>query len=438
MRFARFVAWSLLLSAGALAQVPFRQSGFAVEGGSLPAGWHTWAARSEIAPRTYVDRTCSRGEAGSLAVSGDSNASAYGGWERKVDGIEPGKWYRLTAWYRAEALDNESLQVLARLDWAGRGSGRAGQPDYAYRTTREGDWRRVVLEAPAPEKAAAVRIQLYLQNAPQATVWWDEIALEAVPTPAPRRVTIASVNFRPGKSTGSAEESVRQFVETADRVAPAGVDLIVLPEGVTVVDTGKKYADVAEPVPGPTTAKLGELARRKKAWIVAGLYEREGAAIYNTAVLISRDGGFAGRYRKIYIPREEIEAGITPGRDYPVFDTDFGRLGMMICWDVQYADPARGLALRGAEIIALPIWGGNQTLARARVIENRVFLAASGYDFPTEILDPNGEVIASAGERGTAAVTTIDLNRRYLDPWLGDMRGRFMKELRLDVPVTAP
>jgi predicted amidohydrolase len=195
---------------------------------------------------------------------------------------------------------------------------------------------------------------------------------------------------------------------------------------------------VAEPLPGPTTAKLGELARRRKAWIVAGLYEREGTAIYNTAVLISREGALAGKYRKVYIPREEIEGGITPGRDYPVFDTDFGRLGMMICWDVQYADPARGLALRGAEIIALPIWGGNEILARARVIENRVFLAASGYSFPTQIMDPNGEVIAAARERGTAAVTTVDLNRRYLEPWLGDMRGRFMRELRVDVPVAAP
>lgn len=63
----------------------------------------------------------------------------------------------------------------------------------------------------------------------------------------------------------------------------------------------------------PTTARLGEFAKKRKLWIAAGLYEREGPAVYNTAVLIDREGRVAGRYRKVYIPREEYEAGITAG-----------------------------------------------------------------------------------------------------------------------------
>jgi predicted amidohydrolase len=150
---------------------------------------------------------------------------------------------------------------------------------------------------------------------------------------------------------------------------------------------------------------------------------------------IDRAGNLIGKYRKVYLPREEIEGGLSPGSDYPVFRTDFGKVGLMICWDVQYADPARALALRGAEMILMPIWGGNQTLGKARAIENRVFLISSGYDYPTSILDPDGELLAIAREPGAAAAATIDLNRRYLDPWLGDMRQRFMKELRFDVQV---
>jgi predicted amidohydrolase len=150
---------------------------------------------------------------------------------------------------------------------------------------------------------------------------------------------------------------------------------------------------------------------------------------------IDRAGNLIGKYRKVYLPREEIEGGLSPGSDYPVFRTDFGKVGLMICWDVQYADPARALALRGAEMILMPIWGGNQTLGKARAIENRVFLISSGYDYPTSILDPDGELLAIAREPGAAAAVTIDLNRRYLDPWLGDMRQRFMKELRFDVQV---
>jgi predicted amidohydrolase len=110
----------------------------------------------------------------------------------------------------------------------------------------------------------------------------------------------------------------------------------------------------------------------------------------------------------------------------------------MICWDMQYADPARALALAGAELLLVPIWGGNEILGKARAIENRVFIAASGYDYPTYVMDPDGELLAVAHQDGTAARAAIDLNRRYPDKWLGDMRGRVRKEIRLDVPMPLP
>ena len=89
-------------------------------------------------------------------------------------------------------------------------------------------------------------------------------------------------------------------------------------------------------------------------------------------------------------------------------------------------------------MILMPIWGGNDTLAKARAIENHLFLVSSGYDHPTYIMDPNGEMLSRASDRGTIATATIDLNRRYPDPWLGEMKARFMKELRSDVVVDPP
>lgn len=420
----------LLLLAAALApcDTTVRRAG-------LPSGdaeWVAWSPRDEIAPRTFQDNVRYRTRPPSLAISGNSNPAAFGGWAATVPGIQPGRWYRFTAWYRAEGLTYEPLQVVSRLDWVRPDGRRAGQPDYAWSTTRHGDWTRVTHDAPAPENASAVKLQLFLQNAPLATVWWDDISLEAIDPPGPRHVRVASINLRP-RRTSSAAESVRRFIETIDSTVPENTDLIVLPEGITVVGTGKTYADVAESIPGPTTEALGQAARRHKAYIAAGIYEREAHTIYNTAVLIDRQGRVAGKYRKVYIPREELEGGITPGSDYPVFRTDFGTLGMMICWDVQYPDPARALARRGAELVLMPIWGGNETLGKARAIENHVFLVASGYDYPTYVMDPNGEIVTRADKNGEAAVALIDLNRRYPDKWLGDMRARFMKELRLDI-----
>jgi predicted amidohydrolase len=180
------------------------------------------------------------------------------------------------------------------------------------------------------------------------------------------------------------------------------------------------------------------LARKHSAWVAAGIYEREGHALYNTAVLLDREGRVAGKYRKVYLPREEVEGGLTPGSEYPVFRTDFGTVGMMICYDVFFPDPARALAAQGADVILLPIWGGDETLAAARAIENKVFLVASGYDHPTYIMDPDGKRVAQAPQRGEVASAVIDLERRSNDRWLGDMRTRRLKEIRLDVATPVP
>ncbi|MGH9628918.1 MAG: carbon-nitrogen hydrolase family protein, partial [Bryobacteraceae bacterium] len=162
---------------------------------------------------------------------------------------------------------------------------------------------------------------------------------------------------------------------------------------------------------------------------------REGRVLYNTAILLDRKGSFVGKYRKVYLPRVEFEGGLTPGNEYPVFQTDFGKVGILICYDLQYADPARALALQGARLLLMPIWGGNVTLSKARAIENHVFIASAGYDFPTMVLNYRGEAVAEAREPGSAAIATIDLNERPEWDFLGEMRGRFMKEIRLDVPV---
>ena len=426
----------LLIAIGAgslMAQpvLPFRQSSFNVEA----SGWISWSDRADTAPRTWVDTKVSRGEVGSLAVSGNGNAGAFGGWQRTLNGIEPAAWYRFTLYYRSNGVNSENWQILPRLDWRQANGRRAGEVDIAYRSVTEQDWTRVSLETQAPDKAASVAVQLFLAHAPKGTVWWDDVSFERIPPPGPRTVTIASVNDRPSEMQSS-EESVAHFIKTIERVVPANVDLILLPEGITVVGTRKRYAEVAESIPGPTTERLGEIARRHRAYIVAGIYEREGNLAYNTAVLLDRAGKVIGKYRKVHLPREEMEQ-LTPGDEYPVFRTDFGTIGIMTCYDVFFADPARGLAARGAEVVLLPIWGGDKVLAQARAIENQVYLVASGYDHPTYIMTPAGERIATAANRGTAAIATIDLNKnlRQRTTNLGDMRNRIPKEMRVDVPT---
>jgi predicted amidohydrolase len=384
-----------------------------------------------------VDRTHYRTARGSLAIAGNGNPAEHGGWEYTVTGVEPGKWYRFVAWYKAQGLTYEPVQAFAKLKWMTADDKRAGSPDFPYAVSPEAGWTRLSLDAPAPPKAAAVKVQLLLAGAPRATLWWNDISFDEIPAPSPRPVTVATIRFEP-RGAGSAAEAVRRCLEIADKAVPGRADLILMGETITWAGMRGSFADAAEPVPGPTTKTLGEFARIRKSYVAAGLVEREGAAIYNTAVLIDREGRVAGKYRKVHLPYDEFEGGLTPGSAYPVFQTDFGKVGMMICWDSEFQDPARALALAGAEIILLPIWDATLPLMRARATENRVFLVSSSYGDPSMILDPKGQELAAAIDRGSAAAATIDLNRRWEWGGLGDMRQRIQREQHLEVPLKRP
>ena len=137
-----------------------------------------------------------------------------------------------------------------------------------------------------------------------------------------------------------------------------------------------------------------------------GLLERDGHLVYNVAVLIGPDGKVVGKYRKVCLPRGEVEGGIAPGSEYPVFDTRFGKVGLMVCYDGFFPEVARELTNRGAEVIAWPVWGCNPMLARARACENHVYLVSSTYEdvsrnwMISAVFDHTGEPIAQAKRVG--------------------------------------
>jgi N-carbamoylputrescine amidase len=154
-------------------------------------------------------------------------------------------------------------------------------------------------------------------------------------------------------------ESIRLIREAKAR----GAELVLLPELHTgpyfcqVEDTG--FFDLAEPIPGPTTEELGQVAQELGVVIVASLFERRAPGLYhNTAVVLERDGSLAGKFRKMHIPDDPgyyEKFYFTPGdMGFKPIQTSVGKLGILVCWDQWYPEAARLMALAGADLLLYP------------------------------------------------------------------------------------
>lgn len=220
-----------------------------------------------------------------------------------------------------------------------------------------------------------------------------------------------------------AQETIDEGFQMMEAAARSGSQLLVTIEAfnasVHPSDTRYDFATIAEPLDGPLMERFGKLARQYGIYIVGGLYTGRNGRAYNSAVLFGPQGHIVGLFDKVHMPGDE-GVYITPGDSYPVFATEHGNVGMLVCWDMQYPEAARELALGGADLIALPTWGWEKLYGLCRAYENSVtVVAAMGipygghlWDFcdPSCIVSNMGVVLAEGTRTGSQIVTAeVDL-----------------------------
>jgi len=226
-----------------------------------------------------------------------------------------------------------------------------------------------------------------------------------------RYVRVSTISFS-GGGGGAAERVERNrqaALELAEQAACDQPDLVCLPEFFNVLGCSN-YVEHAETVPGPTTELFGDFARRHNTYVVLGMPERQGDRVYNSAVLMDRSGQCVGSYHKMHPTIGEMEAGITPGVECPVFETDFGRVGMAICFDLNFRDVMEDMARGKPELVVFASMyrGGLQTQIWAH--DFSVFFVSSITGPHSVIVNPLGRVLAMSEAYNPIVSRVINLD----------------------------
>lgn len=203
----------------------------------------------------------------------------------------------------------------------------------------------------------------------------------------PRVVTLSQA----GLPRQQGKDLLEPTIERLNQATFFHPDIVCLPELFSNRD--------AECVPGPVTEKLAAWARANSSYVIFGLRTKNGSREFNSAVLLDRHGEIIGHYDKIHPTNQEMKSGITPGADVgpPVFRTDFGTIGILICFDVNWREQWQQLKQRGAKII---FWPSAYPAARqlpALALSNEIYIVSSTMSGPSSIYDITGDVLATTG-----------------------------------------
>lgn len=290
------------------------------------------------------------------------------------------------------------------------------------------------------------------------------VAFPDVQTPVKFTVGLVQMAMTPDP-----KDNLARAISRVEQAARSGARVVCLPElfrsEYFCQREDPACFDLAEPVPGPTTEALAQVARKAKTVVIVPVFERRAAGLYhNTAAILDADGHLAGLYRKMHIPEDPAyyeKFYFTPGDlGFRAFDTQAGRIATLICWDQWYPEGARLAALEGASILFYPTaigWHPSEkeacgaaqrdawrTVQRGHAIANGVYVAAVnrvGHELPpgggagiefwggSFLSDPHGVVLAEAAtDREEILLGDVDLAR------LEDVRRNwpFLRDRRID------
>lgn len=259
----------------------------------------------------------------------------------------------------------------------------------------------------------------------------------------PREVVVAGIDLRGIWPVDTIEERIGDMLERMENVYVFEPDLICLPETFQTswVRENAKAEDIAEgeSTPGPITSIIAEEAKKHNCFIVCPLVTKNEGNYYNSAILLNRKGEIEGVYHKAHLVPSEIEDGnLKPGTlEPPVFNTDFGKLGMQICYDANWFDCWDYLKKEGAEIICFPSQAPFINVLKYHAWINQAYIVSSTGE-GARIIDITGDEMAVSGQFERWVCGTINLEKVLIHVWpyirkVKDIREKYRDKVKIEI-----
>jgi predicted amidohydrolase len=221
----------------------------------------------------------------------------------------------------------------------------------------------------------------------------------------PRKVVVATIMSRFTGNTGERGGQITGFLEriaaeATNKYPQNSLDLVLFPEYALQAGVAGDAVASAVGLDDPVLAKVRQVVRQHRTWVVLPMFLRDpDGRASNAAILLNRSGAVAGVYRKVHPVadgRGVLEGGVTPGNEFVTFDCDFGRLGILICYDMSYDGAWQAVAAQGAEIVALPSASPQNVRPAAEAQRNRFYVVTATPRDNVTIFNPIGMVVAQS------------------------------------------
>lgn len=255
----------------------------------------------------------------------------------------------------------------------------------------------------------------------------------------PREVWIASVSHA-GLEAATPAAMGQQMRRRMEEIVPMQPDVICLPETFLVsslTQTAPSATEVAESPIGELLRPFSEFARAHACYVVCPLHTRAADKVYNSAVLLDRAGELVGEYRKAHPTTGEIDSGVAPGPlEPPVFKTDFGIVGMQICFDIEWSETWRSLQQSGAEIVFWPSAFAGGQMVNTKAWQHQYCVVSSTLKDTTKICDVTGEELARTSRWNQWVCAPVNLEKAFLHTWpyvhrFDEIQAKYGRKIRI-------